>query len=339
MQRDRSLSRIVAPIALVVGLGLVLLACGGSSDADQEDAGTQPDTGGQHDGTVDPTATIGTFNIELVAPDTSTSTPGYTSVLGKMYDGPVPEQVIWEESSSEGSCQLLKPRIPFCATACGGTAVCVEDDTCQAYPTAQGVGTVTVTGVETDSGATTFAMDPVANNYQPVGITLAYPGFAEGDAITVAAAGGSIVPAFSLESTGIASLDLQNPSVTLDGTNAVTLTWTAAATPSDSTVHMLLDISHHGGSKGKIECDLADTGSYTLSAAFLKKLLDLGVAGFPTIVITRRATDTASTAVGKVQLIVSSKVEREVVVPGVTSCNDDNDCTSPETCQDDLTCG
>jgi hypothetical protein len=340
MQRDRRLSRIVALVrlALVAALGLLLLACSDSSEPIQEDGGTQPDTAAQHDGTVDPNALVGTFTIELVAPDTSTSTPGYTSVLGKLYDGPVPEQIVWEESNTEGSCTLLKPRIPFCATPCGGTAVCVEDDTCQSYPTAQGVGTVTVIGVKTESGATQFTMDPIANNYQPVGVTLAYPGFAEGDAISVSAAGGSVVPAFSLEATGVASFELTNGTITLDGTSAVTLSWTAAATPSASTVHVLLDISHHGGSKGKIECDLADTGSYTLSATILSKLLALGVAGFPTIIVTRRATDSATTAVGRVDLIVASKVEKTVEIPGVTSCSDDNDCTPPETCQDDLTC-
>jgi hypothetical protein len=341
MQRDRRPAPVVAHLglALAAALGQLLLACSGSSEPAQHDGGTQDDGATQQDGSVDPTALVGTFTIELVAPDPSTSTPGYTSVLGKVYDAPVPEQIVWEESNTEGSCALLKPRVPFCATACGGSAVCVEDDTCQAYPTAQGVGTVTVSGLETEAGATQFTMDAIANNYQPVGVTLKYPAFAEGDALGLAAAGNSFAAAFTLEATGIASLELLNATVTLDGTSAVTLAWTAAAQPSASKIHVLLDISHHGGSKGKIECDLADTGSYTLSASFLSKLLALGVAGFPTIIITRRATDSAAIAAGRVDLIVASKVEQEVVIPGVQSCNDDDDCTTPETCQDDLTCG
>jgi hypothetical protein len=341
MQRDRRPSPVLAHLglALAATLGLLLVACGGGSEPEQQDAGTQHDSAPQQDGAVDPNALIGTFTIELIAPDTSTSTPGYTSVLGKIYNGPVPEQIVWEESSSEGSCTLLKPRVPFCATSCGGSAVCVEDDTCQAYPTAQAVGTVTVNGVETEAGATQFTMDPVANNYQPVGVTLKYPAFAEGDAISLAAAGSAFADAFTLAATGIDTLELLNDSITLDGTNAIALSWTPAAQASASKVHVLFDVSHHGGSKGKIECDLADTGSYTISATFSAKLLALGAAGFPTIILTRRASDSATLDAGRVDLIIASKVEKAVVIPGVQSCNDDDDCTSPETCQDDLTCG
>lgn len=305
----------------------------GASDADQ--------TGSDETGPVDPGVLVGSFQLQLSEPKPASgdtpATPGATAIFGKIYDGPTPEQLVWEPGTVVDACRLLTPRVPFCNTPCGGSAACVEDDTCQPYPTALDAGVVEVEGVATTDGATSFSMEPIADNYQaPVGTTLAYPAFAAGDVITLRAAGAE-VDAFEVSTTGVAQLELTNASITLDAAADLNLTWTVSG-GEDSTVEVKLDISHHGGTKGKIECETEDTGSLVIGAALVAELLDLGVSGFPTIVVNRTSIGSAATSVGRVDLEVSSSVERTVLIDGLTSCTDSSECPDGQTCQPDLRC-
>jgi hypothetical protein len=69
-----------------------------------------------------------------------------------------------------------------------------------AYPRSLTVGQVTLTGVNTQDGLTTFTMDPIANNYQPKGtLKLAYPPFEEGASVSVSAAGDTAFAAFQVQ--------------------------------------------------------------------------------------------------------------------------------------------
>ncbi len=305
----------------------VLAACGSSGD----DAPSGGDTGDL----------LGTFSVQLVAPRTEndgTTSAGYTSVLGKVYDGTVPATTVWTASMTSGGCTLSIPSVPFCSPACTSAQACVATNTCVAYPTAQDVGSVHLDGVKTSSG-TGFDLPAVSNTYQPAGVTLAYPAFAEGDAIELTGSGSTFTSAFAANTTGVASLVLTSASsLALAAGAPLALTWTAPANPSASSVHVLLDISHHGGSKGKVECDTTDTGSLAIPSAMVDQLLGLGAAGYPTIIVTRAATGHTDVATGHVDLVVSSEVEVAITVPGVQSCTQDSDCTSPATCQDDLTC-
>ena len=286
-------------------------------------------------GTGDSSKLVGSFQVKLTpASDLGDAS---TTVVGKVYDGPTPTTVVWEHGITEGACTLTTPRIPFCTTPCGGSAACVEDDTCLAYPMARALGTVTVTGIKTTGGAKSFTMSPISNNYQPGGsVTLAYPPFAEGDAISVAAAGDYFAP-FSLSGVGIAPLALSSTGLSLSSGQPLSLVWTKGA-DSAAKVHVKLDISHHGGSKGQIECEAPDTGALGIPAALLGKLLDLGVAGFPTVIVSRHTTASTVIAAGRVDLEISSVVERAVDIDGLTSCTDDEDCSDGQICQTDLSC-
>ena len=283
---------------------------------------------------------IGGFVVKLNAPveatETTAARDGYTSVLGKIYDGPTPQAVIWEAGTVSGDCTLYKPRVPFCEVACGGSAVCVEDDVCMDYPKAISAGNVTVKGIKTSDNKTEFTLKPVANNYQSAD-THPYPAFAEGDEITFDAAGDT-VKKFTLKSTGIVPLDLANETLPIGEGQSLTLSWNAPADEKASSIHIKLDISHHGGSKGKIECDTSDDGELELGSEILDELVGLGVAGFPTLKITRAATGSYGSEYGIVTLTVSSEVEQEVLINGLVSCNEDEDCPDGQTCQDDLTC-
>ena len=259
--------------------GIFTLLLFASSCGEKNPSGTEtPSTGSQQ--------LFGTFQVTLVAPQGTT--PGFTSVLGRMYDDPTPSAIIWEEAASSGDCRLLTPRVPFCDPPCGSGAVCVEDGQCQSYPSAISAGTVHVDGLQTLAGETTFSMDPIANNYQPSGGTsLAFPAFSEGDNITFTASGNSSVSAFTMTAKGISPLEVANETIELDG-EPVILEWTPPEQPELTTISVIFDISYHGGTKGKIECDCQDTGSLEVAASLLEQLKALGISGFPKVEITRR---------------------------------------------------
>lgn len=320
---------------------LALSACGTSSST--QDASTATDTPATDRGATpsdgsaaSSDASVGTFQVQMIAPTDASA--GYTTVVGRVQDGPTPAQIVWQQAATEGDCRLLTPRVPFCSTSCGGSAVCVENDTCQPYPMAQSVGTVRVTGVRSTGGATTFEMIAVSNSYQTPGdVMLPYPAFAEGDMIRVEAAGSAWTPAFTLDARGIAPFALGASPLRIQTGQGVALTWNAPQ-QTGQRVHVRLDISHHGGTRGKIECATADDGELTIPASLITRLVALGVAGFPTIVVGRSSSGSGTVRAGRVELTVTSEIEVPIEVPGVRSCTENSDCDGG-TCRPDLTCG
>ncbi len=322
---------------LLIGL---CVACASPEEADDDTAATDSsdttDTTAQ--GTGDPSVLVGTFQVRLVAP--SGAAAGYTTVLGKVYDGPTPEAIVWETAATDGDCTLATPRVPYCATPCGGAAVCVEDDVCEPYPASQTVGTVTLSGVVTDAGDTSFTMDPVANTYQkPGGVRLPYPAFAEGDPIRLDTSDTDFNAAFTVSSSGIQPLVVADGELVAQSGAGLSLAWTPAGDMDNDPISVKLDLSHHGGSKGMITCETDDDGALELSATLMGQLLDLGVAGFPTVILSRQATGSTTIDAGRVDLVVSSDVEAPITIPGLVSCTDDIECPDGQSCQDDLTCG
>jgi hypothetical protein len=292
------------------------------------------------------TAKIGEFSLQLVAPvpasESGSATEGFTALLGKVFDGPAADATLWIKQNEAEGCTLLTPKVPFCEQACGSGSVCVADDKCQKSPTAIGLGTLSVKGVKTPTGETAFSVETTKQTkytYQAP-VTLPFPAFAEGDPIELSLAGDSGISAFTLKGAGIAPLVLINgDKYPLTQGKPLELVWTAPSKAAGSRLQVKLDISHHGGSKGKIECDVADDGSLTIPAALVDALAELGVAGFPTIVLTRSAITSSNTALGRVELRLYSYVERAIEVPGVVSCSGAGDCPTGKSCRDDLTCG
>lgn len=305
------------------------------------DADTGPDGDDAGDTAVvlgDPDVLVGSFQVTLVPPVAATAeaeaTPGFTSVYGKVYDGPTPSSVQWEEVDRDGDCVLWVPRVPSCTTRCGSSALCVDDEVCQSYPTAHPVGEVTFSGITTASGDDETVMKPVANAYQP-SETLPFPAFTEGARVLIKSGGGDYAK-FTIEARGIVPLVLTSGEMVLDG-ESLALTWTAGAEPS-AAITVKLDISHHGGTRGVLTCATADDGALDIAARLVAELLDLGVSGLPTIVVTRSATGVAVIEPGRVELVLASIVEEPVTVPGLVSCTDDSQCPEGTTCQDDLAC-
>lgn len=275
-------------------------------------------------------AVVGSFIVALV-PKTSTD-PGYTSLTGKVYDGVTPATVVWDLVTSAAGCDLMKPRAPFCSTPCASGGVCVEDEQCAAYPTAQDLGAVTVKGLGAD-----FSVKAIANAYQlPGDLTLPFPPADEGADVSVNVTAGAFGP-FAIRSSMVAPLAASG-ALSLESGKALKLGWASPGNASAARMHIKVDISHHGGSKGKIECDVADSGSFEVPAALVGSLVSLGVAGFPSVELSRVATGSAAIAPGKVTFQVLSTVSLDLAVPGVQSCHEDTECPTGKPCKQDLTC-
>ena len=278
----------------------------------------------------------GVFRVNLIAP--AEGSPGRATIAGKVYAGETPSAINWVEKGASGACKVYTPTTPFCEIACGSGALCVADNTCKDFPKSVSAGKVTVTGIKLKSGAPSFTMTPLFNNYQPgAADSMSYPPFAEGDAVTFSAAGDTSVGAFKVTAAGISLLNVLNDTITLADGKPISLKWTAPAKAGVSVVSVFVDISHHGGSKGKIECEAPDNGSLEIAASLVDKLKAFGVSGYPKIEITRKAKGTNADV--KVDLVLESLVSKELQIPGLISCDGVNTlCPTGMTCQQDLQC-
>ncbi|MDC0706938.1 hypothetical protein POL68_00480 [Stigmatella sp. ncwal1] len=267
----------------------------------------------------------GQFTVELG--------DGSTSVQGRVLNGVVPSNVRQVEAQ-EGPCRLLRGRSLFCNPACGASQTCGEDGVCIPYPTPQDVGTVQIRGLKAALSLTPNS----AKFYFNGGSSLPHPGFDAGAALTLEARGAE-VPAFSLRGRGIQALAVPDAPITVERGKTVAVSWTPPSDPGAARIQIVMDLAHHGGIAASLECDaVPDSGSYVIPAGLITKLLDVGVAGFPKITISRRTADSTDTSAGCVELLVLSQTERELTLPGLVSCSSDEDCPTGQSCQSDLTC-
>lgn len=280
----------------------------------------------------DNSSLYGYFNIALNPAVEETSTAANTTLLGKIYDGATPTPMSWLQKDSVDDCKLYTPNPVLCEPGCTSTSACVNGK-CVDYPTSKTVGNAHLTGL----GSAELTLMPRANNYQlPAGTMLAYPPCAPGAKITLAADGGTYA-GFSLEATCIAPL-MTAASVKLQKGKPVAMRWDASTVDS-SRMHLLVDISQHGTSKGRIECDTADDGSLDIGSKLSDALLELGFSGFPTVLLTRSTESKAGGgAPANVKLAVNATYRAAIEIDGLTSCVDDSQCPQGQKCQADLKC-
>lgn len=301
---------------------------GGGGDGGSGGGGGIPGGGGTGAGGVTGPGTVAAYGIFQIHYKTDL---GITSVDGIMRDGAPPEAILWEKSKTDGDCSLYKPRAPFC-DSCLPPNVCTADNVCSTPPATYGVGQVSVTGLNsassplvlTDVRATTIT-------YQSAE-TLSLPPCTAGGPIRLDATGEGEFPAFSIDTQCIASLAVTNPTIAIESGKTFTLTWTPG-TVAGTRIKLELDLSHHGGSKGRLICDTADTGSLQVPGTLIKSLMDLGVTGWPKADVTRILTAQTPVGSGQAELRVYSDTEFVVQIPDLISCNTDADCPSPQTCQ------
>jgi hypothetical protein len=317
---------------------------GAAVDAGPSDAGTGSTDGGASSagdagGASKIVGTVGNFSVRLVPPTeasgSTAATPGYVTVAGKVYSDLVPPDLLWADAMTSGDCKLLKPSAPFCEGGCASGSKCVADDLCQAYPDARDVGAITLTGVKTTDSKTSVSLTSVLGSYGAAGTTFAYPGVTEGEDVSLSAAGGSVA-AFSVKAKGVTPLVLTTTSFKLDSTKPFALSWEKPGAKSDAKIRVHLDISHHGGIRGLLTCDTADDGALEIDASLVKGLIDLGVAGYPSIVVYRESVASTDIGAGSVELSVYANVEEFVEIDGVVSCTSSTDCPTGKTCNTDI---
>lgn len=275
-----------------------------------------------------PTGTVfGGVTVDLIKDD-----PAHTGFLGLFFDAPPQPMTPLDVSKMQGGCQLLVPRKVACAQACGAGEICTGVDLCSKKPATVGVGVLHVEGL----GPTALDLEPTSPDtptYQAVP-TLPYPACAEGAAVTVGAM------AFSIAGTCVADLAVTStvPIPVVSG-QAMHLAWAPPGQAGISRVEIDLEISHHGGYKGEIVCDVPDTGAFDVPEPLVTALVALGRAGFPTVKLARTATAAAKAEPGA-KLVVASRAELEVDT-GVISCGTDAapPCPTGMTCQPNFTCG
>jgi hypothetical protein len=280
---------------------------------------------------------FGTMKVDLKVPFTGSS--AYTSVQGTFFNGESPSAVAWEKKTVSGACTLYTPDKPFCPTPCGSGSFCVADNTCRSEASLISVGKITVTGFKTKAGTQTITLVPPASKTYQVATTdtLLYPPFAEGADLSFAAEGDTGAGAFTLTGKGIKPLKLLNDSITLADDQPVNLLWEAASSPTASQIEIEVDISHHGGSKGKISCTAPDNGSLVIPANLVTELKALGMSGFPKVDVSRRAV-TKHASKQAVLVLVSSDT-RQLQIPGLISCDSDEGCPDGQECKFDMKCG
>jgi hypothetical protein len=324
-------------MALAVSVTLMLAACGSGSSSDGS-GGTSGSGGGAGSGGAGGTtvpvgaSAHGIFEIHYVTGTTSDSS--YTDVGGFMYDGAQTELVVWDKKKTEGECSLYTPRTPYC-DACASGDVCVDTNVCRTPPSTHDVGNVTLTGLNPPSGANPLALTAVTNATGTTYLsaeTLPVPPCTAGGAVSMSAAGKGDYPAFSIQTQCIAPLVVTNSSIAIESGKTFTLSWTPS-TAAAARIQLTFDLSHHGGSKGKIMCDTADTGSLQVSGTLLESLIALGVTGYPKAYFTRALTGTTTVGSGQAQLKVYSDLDYVAQIPGLVSCQNDTECQSGQTCQ------
>ncbi|HEY6078662.1 MAG TPA: hypothetical protein VIW29_07655, partial [Polyangiaceae bacterium] len=82
----------------------------------------------------------------VVSLNEPTDAEGYTTLIGRFFDGPQPEVIPLALDTEDGDCALYVPKLPFCNEPCS-PAVCTADDVCSPHPKPLGVGTLSVTGL------------------------------------------------------------------------------------------------------------------------------------------------------------------------------------------------
>ena len=325
---------LVFPLCLVASLGA---GCSSSTPTDTATAGaagtstggggTSSMSGGNANSggsSVVPAEEVhGGVNVDL-KPATEDG-DGYTTLIARFFDGPTPEALPLELDTEQGECELLVPLFPFCSEPCAPDA-CTADDVCTPYPKPLNAGTLAVEGL-----GEALMLQPASAMHVYQSPSLPNPTCTEGEPVTATVAG------LTLQAQCIAQLELTGPDpIPVMTGQAVQVSWVPAGA-GDSKIRIGLDIAHHGGKKGEIDCEVPDTGSFEIPEPLVTKLVGLGLAGFPTISVTRVSVG-ADASQANVELTLASNVQRAVDT-GVVSCQEKSQCAADQDCLETKICG
>jgi hypothetical protein len=259
----------------------------------------------------------GTVSLQLL--EENDFRPATSLVTARFYDRPPRSVPRLRLEDAEGDCEFLVADIASCLDDCESGFQCVADDECEPYPEVEDVGDLRVTGLNVGEAL----LESFAPSFFYQSEALPYPPCEPGDAITLK---GEL---FSAEAPCIAPLVVEGVAPRVRRDEVVALQWEVPGDPSLSRIRILLDVSHHGGKKGEIVCDVADSGAFTIPESLVTRLVDLGLAGFPSVILTRRSH--SPTDLAGVTFEIVAAVERPVDT-GIDSCLSDDDCPEGGSC-------
>lgn len=293
-------------------LGLLAFEVGCSSESPDT-----PNAGGSGTAGTPPGELHGSVVVSFNAP--LEDREGYGTLVGRFFGGVTPDPLPLRLDTKDGACELKVPNVPFCSESCTPD-VCTAKDVCTPYPGPVEVGTLAVSGL-----GEALSLAPATSMVVYQSPSLAYPPCEEGAKVSASSS------RFALEAECIAPLELTGPEpLPVMSGEVVHVTWVPAPEGAASRIRIGLDVSHHGGKKGQIDCDVPDTGSFDIPEPLVTKLIGLGLAGYPTINVNRVSVGVDATQTN-VSLVLSSSVTRPVDT-GVKSCLDDSDCEADQKC-------
>jgi hypothetical protein len=247
--------------------------------------------------------------------------PDYSVVSGEVLDGVVPSKILFEVGT-EGDCTLWQRKNPFCDPPCKSGDTCDQSGACVPYPLPKSVGPVTVTGLEK-------AVEMSPPSYFDT--NMPHPAFSPGAAVTLKAGGGDY-PGFTLYGQGFAPISIPKQTWVLTKGQPLTITWIPDTSAEHATVRVRLNIDQHGNSPVELVCDLKDSGTVTVPASLIDKLVGFGVTGFPSGHVIRHTLDSTTIGPGCVRFEVFSHVLGDLQVAGHIPCDAATPCPSGMTC-------
>lgn len=260
---------------------------------------------------------FGTISLQMME---ETETRSAVSVAsGRLYNRlPLPTPRL-REAETEGPCALWVMDMPICSGGCETGKLCVDDGVCQPYPEAQDAGPLWLTGLSQER--VLIEAPPPSFIYQSP--ELPYPACDPGDRLAL------LGESLQAENHCTEPLRVGWSPIPVERDAPVALEWEAPSEPDEASIRITLDVAHHGGKTGEIVCEVPDVGSFEIPASLVTSLIDLGLAGFPSVFLTR--TRSSPTNISGVTFEIFSAVERPVET-GVISCLSDDDCPDGKTC-------
>lgn len=258
---------------------------------------------------------VGDFSVALQ----NSSGIRFTNFQGSVKDGPNPLNDL-EQKRVSGVCRLLAAKVRQCPQTCISGKVCGPALTCVDVPSDKNAGTIEVSGV--GDGLT---VSPSNKGFYLSTESIEYPGFDAGATIGLTAAGGEI-PAFSLTVKGVAPLTVTPPDEAVRKGAPLRLSWEPSSVMTGARLHIIVSLDNHGKTKQQIECDAPDTGSLDIPEVLVSALWDLGVSGFPSLTMRRRAVESKTVGPGCVEFNVFAEEVLELQLEGITSCSGPEDC-------------
>ena len=243
------------------------------------------------------TERIGDFELAVKQPVPGT----YVGLIsGEVWDSVSPQQAKYKEVLSDGGCSVMAGENWLCDPNCTPGFTCLEGQ-CVLAPAPQSAGTVVISGLTVP-----MTLEPNYKKAYSYNEPLGLP-FDVGSAIELSAAGGD-VEAFSLQGHGVAPFETVGKVWSISKGKSTTFEWVPAQGPGK--VKLFIDLGQHADVPLYVECICDDTGSVTVPAAVIDKVLGYGLKPMAITPVFRRFTvDSVEVDKGCIEMNVYSSAQ------------------------------